>query len=143
MAYDGVQNFNYLFFKKHPSRHAISREYSLNNPSSLQCSLIHGTFREHFKGKGFLKVLHERVVFVLEVYDLVITNVDLFANSSNHKVMFPEYSRNIPRMSVSKSFQGYTRNILRLWKCLWGVEKLKKLFFGLCCEVFNICSLIS
>ena len=44
------------------------------------------------------------------MYDLIISNVDLLANSSNHEVMFPEYSRNIPRMSVSKIFQGYSRN---------------------------------
>ena len=40
---------------------------------------------------------------MLKVYDLIITNVDLLANSSNHLVMFPEYSRNIPRLSVSIS----------------------------------------
>ena len=34
--------------------------------------------------------------FVLKVYDLIITNVDPWANSSNHEVMFPECSRNIP-----------------------------------------------
>ena len=68
-----------------------------------------GTSREHLgnilKEKIFLKVLDGKVVFMLEVYDLVITNVDLLANSINHEVMFPEYSRNIPRMSVSKIFQ--------------------------------------
>ena len=36
-----------------------------------------------------------------------ITNVDLLANSSNHKAMFPEYLKNTPRISVSKIFQGY------------------------------------
>ena len=58
------------------------------------------------KGKIFLKVLDGKV-FLFKVYDLIITNVDLLANSSNHEVMFPEYSRNIPRMSVSKIFQEY------------------------------------
>ena len=43
---------------------------------------------------------------------MIITNVDLLANSSNHEAMFPEYSRNIPRMSVSKIFHGYPQNIL-------------------------------
>ena len=79
-----------------------------------------GTSGEHLgnilKGKIFLKVLDGKVVFVLKVYDLIITNVDLLANSSNHEVMFPEYSRNIPRMSVSKIFQGYPWNIVRLRK---------------------------
>ena len=68
------------------------------------------TSREHLgnilKQNLFLKVLDGKVVFVLKVYDLIITNVDLLANSRNHEVMFPEYSRNIPRMSVSKIFQG-------------------------------------
>ena len=61
----------------------------------------------------FLKVLNGKFVFVLKVYDLII-NVDLHANSSNHEVMFPEYSRNIPQMSVSKIFQGYPQNIVKL-----------------------------
>ena len=47
------------------------------------------------------------------MYDLVIRNVDLFANSSNLEVMFPEYLTNIPQMSVSKIFQGYPQNIVK------------------------------
>ena len=42
---------------------------------------------------------------MLKVYDLLITDVDLLANSINYEAMFPEYSKNIPRMSVSKIFQ--------------------------------------
>ena len=81
-----------------------------------RCSVrdIQETFREHFKRKDFLKVLDGKVIFVLKVYDLIKANVDLLANSSNHEVIFPEYSRNIPRMSVSKIFQGYPRNIVKL-----------------------------
>lgn len=116
----------------------------------VECSLSIAMFltsREHLgiilKGNIFKKVFDEKVVFALKMYDLIITNVDLSANSSNHKVIFPEYSRNISRMSVSKSFQGYLRNILRLWKCFWGVIKFKKWLFGLSCEIFNICSRIS
>ena len=63
------------------------------------------------KEKIFLKVLNGKVVFVLKLYDLIISNVDLLANSINHEVMFPEYSRNISRMSVSKILQGYPWNI--------------------------------
>ena len=77
------------------------------------CSLsiaIFGTSREHLlnilKEKIFLKRLDRKIVFVLKVYDLIIKNVHLLANSSNHEVMFPEFSRNIPRMSVLKIFQG-------------------------------------
>ena len=75
------------------------------------CSLsvaMFRTSREHLgnilKEKIFLKVLDGKVVLVLKVYDLIITNADLLANSSNHEVMFPEYSKNIPQMSVSKIF---------------------------------------
>ena len=55
----------------------------------------------------FQKILGGKVLFVLKVYDLTIKNVDLLANSSNHKAMFPEYLKNIPRISISKIFQGY------------------------------------
>ena len=85
------------------------------------CSLsveMFETSREHLrnilKENVFLKVLDGKDFFTLKVYDLIITNVDLFANSSNYEVMFPEYSRNIPRMSVSKIFQGYPQNIVKL-----------------------------
>ena len=77
-----------------------------------------GTSREHLgnilKEKIFLNVFNEKIFIVLKVYDLIITNVDLLANSSNHEVMFPEYSRNIPRMPISKIFQGYLQNIVKL-----------------------------
>ena len=62
----------------------------------------------------FQKFIDGKVVFLLKVYDLITRNVDLLVNSSNHEVMFPKYSRNIPRMPVSKIFQGYLRNIVKL-----------------------------
>ena len=49
-----------------------------------------GTSKEHFKGE---EVLDGKVVLVLKVFDVIIKNVDLLANSNNHKVMFPEHSR--------------------------------------------------
>ena len=91
-----------------------------------------------FKENIFYQILGGKVVFVLKMYDLTKTNVDLLANSSNHKAMFPEYSKNIPRISVSKIFQGYLRNIVRLQKCFHKAKKCKKLFCGLSCEMFNI-----
>ena len=42
---------------------------------------------------------------MLKVYNLTTPHVDLLADSSNHKAMFPEYSRNIPRISVSKTLK--------------------------------------
>ena len=70
-----------------------------------------GASREHLgkllRENIFLKILDGKVALVLKVYDLMIANVDLLANFSNHKAMFPEYSKNIPRLSVSKIFQGY------------------------------------
>ena len=71
---------------------------------------IQGTFQEHFKGKAFLKVLGGKVVFVLKVYDLIIRNVDLFANSSNHEVMFPEYRGTFQECL----FQKYSKDIPRI-----------------------------
>ena len=58
---------------------------------------------------------------------MIITNVDLLANSSNH-AMFPEYLRNIPRMSVSKIFHGYPQNILvKLFLCRLKDSSLRRL----------------
>ena len=54
---------------------------------------------------------------------MIITNVELLAISSNHKAMFPEYSKNISRISVSKIFQRYPQNIARLWKHFYEVKK--------------------
>ena len=86
-----------------------------------ECSLsveMFGTFGKHLgnilKYKIFQKILNGKAIFVLKVYDLMITNVDLLANSNNHVVLFPEYSRNMPQMSVSKIFQGYPKNIIKL-----------------------------
>ena len=75
---------------------------------------IQGTFREHFQGKYFLTNSRRKSCLCVKMYDLSKTNVDLLANSSNHKTMFPEYLKNIPRISVSKIFQGYPQNIVRL-----------------------------
>ena len=49
-----------------------------------------------------------KVVFVLKMYDLMKTNVDLLVNYGNHKAMFSEYSKDIPWISVSKRFQGFS-----------------------------------
>ena len=68
---------------------------------------------------------------MLKVYDFTITNVDLLPNSSNHKAMLPEYSKNNPRISVSKIFQEYPQNIAILRKFFYEVKKLKNLFSGL------------
>ena len=84
---------------------------------SLSVAMLRAS-REHLgnilKENIFKKILDRKIVFVLKVYDLTTTNVDLFADSSNHKAIFPEYLRNIPRIPVSKIFQGYPRNIVRL-----------------------------
>ena len=86
-----------------------------------ECSLnvaMFQTSREHlgniFKENIFYQILNGKVIFVLKINDLTKINVDLLANSSNQKAMFHEYSKNIPRISVSKIFQGYPRNIVRL-----------------------------
>ena len=65
-----------------------------------------------------------------------MTNVDLLPNSSNNKVVFPEYSRNISRMSVSKIFHGFPRS--KVLKIFLEVKKFKKLFCGLSCDNVDI-----
>ena len=64
------------------------------------------------------------------MYDLTKTNVDLLINSSNHKAMFPEYPKNIPQIFISKTFQGYPRNITRLQKCFYEAKSVKNCFVG-------------
>ena len=44
--------------------------------------------------------------------------------------MFPEYSRNIPQIFVSKIFQGYPRNIAKLWKYFKKSKSWKNCFVG-------------
>ena len=92
--------------KMQPIRHAISLNVAM-----------FWTSREHlrniFKENIFKQIFDGKVVFVLKMYDWTKKNVDILANFSNHKAMFPEYLKNIPRISVSKSFQGYPQNIAR------------------------------
>ena len=58
--------------------------------------------------------MNGKAIFVLKVYDLIMANIDLWKNSSNHEIMFSEYSTDIQRMSVSKIFQEYPQNIIKL-----------------------------
>ena len=80
------------------------------------------TFREHVKAK------HTLCVYQSAWFD--DQNVDPLVNFSNHKVMFPEYSKNIPQISVSEIFQGDPGNITRLWKYFYEVKMFKKCFVG-------------
>ena len=68
------------------------------------------------------------MIWLNKWYDL--TNVDLLTNSSNHKAMLPEYSKTIPQISVSKIFQGYFRNTVRLWKFFMESKSSKNCFVG-------------
>ena len=76
--------------------------------------------------------------FVLRAYDLIITNVGLLADSSNHKVRFPEYSRNISQMSVSKIFQRYPQNIVKLWKYFYKSKSSKNCFAGYTVKILKL-----
>ena len=58
----------------------------------------------------------DKVVFKLKMCQFIKTYANLLVNFRNHEVMFPEYSRNLPLMSVSKIFQGYPRNTVKLLK---------------------------
>ena len=100
----------------------LSKSVSARNIPGIfaECSLnvtLFRTSREHLgniaKENIFKKIINGKVVFILKKYDLTITNADLLANFSNHKAMFPEYSKNIPPISVSKILQGCPPNIVR------------------------------
>ena len=90
------------------------------------------------KEKVFQKVLDGKVVFVLKVYGLVITNVGFLANFNNQEAMFPEYSRNMWQMFVSKMFPRHLRNIVKLWS-----QKVQKIVLSVILWNCNIGSLLS
>ena len=106
-----------------------------------------GTSRKNLgyilKEKSFWKFVNEKDFFVLKMYDLIITNVDLLANSSKHEVIFPEYSRNMPRMSVLKIFQGYPQNIVKLWKYFYKSKSSKNAFVDYLVKIWNWQSFLS
>ena len=104
-----------------------------------------GTSRKHLgnilKEKIFKKFLDENVAFVF----LIITNVDLLANSSNHEVMFQGHSRNVPKIRTF-CFENIPRISLeyyKVMKILLEIRNFKKIFCGLSSENFNIGSLLS
>ena len=107
-----------VIFDTQPARNSpgIFIECSLNIAMFGVAMFV--TSREHLgiisKGNIFEKVFDGKVVFALKVYDLIITNVDLSVNSNNHEIIFPKYLANIPQMSVSRIFQGYPQNIVKL-----------------------------
>ena len=120
------------------------RNYIENNPGSTQysgdirwvfpqqCNVwdIQETFKEHFKGMDFLKSSQWKSCFCVKTVWFYDNKFDDLTNSSNHKVIFPVYSRNIPRVSVSKIFRGYPRNIVELWKHFLKSKSSKKMFVG-------------
>ena len=124
----------YLYSICYPASTQYSGNICWVFPQRCNVPNIQRTFREHFKR-------YILVIFVLKMYDLTIINVDLLAISSNHKLIFPECSKNILRISVSKIFQECPWIIVRLWKYVHEAKKLKKMFCALSCGIFNIGSL--
>ena len=122
-----------------PTGNAIFREYSLSAPSALKSFGYPGTFKEHVKGKYFKTNPRWNSCFCVKS----VSCYRQMANFKNYEAMFPEYSKNIPGIYVSKIFQGYHRNIVRFLKCFYRVKKFKKLFCELSCEISNIDSLLS
>ena len=106
---------------------------------------IQRTISKHYKGKYiWWKFLDGKVAFVLKVCDLILTNVDLYANSSNQEVIFPKYLRNIPRMSVSRiNVPRILPEYCKVMKTFLEVKNFKKLFCGISCENVNLGSLLS
>ena len=83
----------------------------------------------------FKKILDRKFAFVLKVYDLAITNVDLLANSSkSHSStsrIFEQHStflfQNIPRISrniVGLQMFSWSEKVLKniLWVILWNCQ---------------------
>ena len=76
---------------------------------------------------------------MLKVYD----NTKLIMeNSSNHEVMFPEYSRNIPRILVLKIFQGYP-GILERYENILRSRKIHKIVLYFVCYPMKILILVA
>ena len=120
------------------------------------CSLSVAMFRsfgEHLgnisKENIFLKVLNGKVTFVLKVYDLIITNVDLLTNSSNHKVIIIDKFAIIHNIRGTfyeccfKNFPRISSEYCKVLKIFLEVKKFRKWICGLSCENFNIGSLLS
>ena len=94
---------------------------------------IQRTISKHCKGKYiWWKFLDGKVAFVLKVCDLILTNVDLYANSSNQEVIFPKYlrtnvcfedkcSEDITRIlqSYENIFRSQKLQEIVLWDILW------------------------
>ena len=95
-------------------------------PQGCNVPFIQTTFREHVKGNFFQKILDEKVVFALKVHDMTITNVDLLANSSNHKAIFPEYSKNIPHVCF-KNIPRISLEYCNAMKMILWNQKVQKI----------------
>ena len=109
-------------------------------PQRCNVPVVQGTFSEHVKQKYFLKNYWQKSCFCVQSLwfdDNKCWSLGKFQS------MFPEYSKNIPWISVSKTSQGYPRNIIMLWKYFYEVKKFGKFFCGLSCESFNIGSLFT
>ena len=101
------------------------------------CSLSVAMFRsfgEHLvnisKENIFLKVLNGKVTFVLKVYDLIITNVDLLTNSSNHKVIIIDkfaIIHNIRGAFYECCFKNFPRISSEYCKVLKISQKVQKM----------------
>ena len=106
-------------------------------PQCCNVRVIQRTLKKHFKGKDFLKSSCWKSCFCVKLYDLIITNVYFLANPSNHELMFPEYSRNIPQMPI------ISPEYCKVMKIFLEAKMFKKLFCGLFCENFDIGSPLS
>ena len=122
--------------RKYPAGTQYSGNICWVFPQRWNVQDIRGTFREHFEGKYSLKISQWKSYFCVKNVWFIMTNVDLLPNSSNNKVVFPEDSRNISRMSVSKIFHGFPRS--KVLKIFLEVKKFKKLFCGLSCDNVDI-----
>ena len=108
-----------------------------------ECSLnvvMFGTYKEHLeiilKGNIFNKNLNGKVAFVLKMYDLMITNADLLANSSNVSRIFKEHFMNfcLERICLERIPSLFSE----CCKVIFHKFKKCKKFCGLSCKIVNI-----
>ena len=84
---------------------------------------IQRTFREHFQGKYFLT--NFRWTSCVKNVWFEESKCWSLANSSNHKAMFPEYTKSIPRDFVLKYSKDIPR-ILSGYKNVFISQKVEK-----------------
>ena len=130
-----IKKIKSLIFLSIYTEHNMLSQPTQNIPRIFtECSLnvvMFWTYREHLenilKGNIFNKNFNGKVAFVLKMYDLMITNADLLANSSNVFRIFKEHFMNFCLERIPSLSSECCKVIFHKFK------KCKK-FCGLSCK---------